>query len=79
MRGGDDDDIEQTRHTILLFPRVRQVFIKLRITLKILRILIEHIEMKHSLESQLQIEYICFIQIFNIFRAIRNEVKSQNI
>ena len=27
MRGGDDDNIKQTRHTILLFPRARLFFL----------------------------------------------------
>ena len=40
------------------------------ITLKLLRILTEHIYNKHSLKSKLQVDSICFIEILNSFKVI---------
>ena len=46
------------------------IFEKLTITTRLFRILMEHINIKRSLESELQIDYICSIQILKILEVI---------
>ena len=47
------------------------------ITSKLLRILIEHIQQKYSIDSKLQIEFICSVVISNIFEVIAFKNRSK--
>ena len=50
--------------------RKKEVQLVLTITSRILRILMEHIEMKNSLDSKLQLLSICSVRILNILEVI---------